>query len=126
MSSRLSPPRRAALRPSILVRHALNLAPMLLVHGGALALFWVEVTAPAWVALVAMVYIRGFLTTAGLHRYFSHRSFKTSRTAQFILAVLCCTNLQQGPLWWAVYHRHHHRCSDTPGDPHSPHHGGFW
>jgi stearoyl-CoA desaturase (delta-9 desaturase) len=99
---------------------------MLLVHAGALAVFWVEVNSTAWVALLVMVYFRGFLTTAGLHRYFSHRSFKTSRGVQFVLAVLCCTNFQQGPLWWAVYHRHHHRCSDTAGDPHSPHHGGFW
>src|SRR6516162_10080318 len=88
MSDRLCPPRRAVLRPLTVVRHTLNLAPMLLVHAGALAVFWVEVNSTAWVALLVMVYFRGFLTTAGLHRYFSHRSFKTSRGVQFVLAVL--------------------------------------
>ena len=34
--------------------------------------------------------------------------------------------MQKGPLWWAVYHRLHHKHSDTPNDPHSPVMGGFW
>src|SRR5205085_600517 len=58
--------------------------------------------------------------TAGYHRYFSHRSYKTSRPFQFVLAVLGCSALQKGPLWWAAHHRAHHRHSDTPRDPHSP------
>jgi stearoyl-CoA desaturase (delta-9 desaturase) len=99
---------------------------MVLVHAGTLAVFFVHVSTRDWIALLAFAYVRGLLTTVGLHRYFSHRSFKTSRAAQLALAVLCCTNLQQGPLWWAVYHRRHHKHSDTEGDPHSPHHGGFW
>ena len=57
----------------------------------------------------------------------------TSRTAasrppapcQFLLACLCCANLQRGPLWWAAIHRHHHRHSDEPADAHSPVQGGF-
>ena len=61
----------------------------------------------------------------GYHRYFSHRSFKTSRAGQFLIACLCCTNLQRGPLWWAAVHRHHHRHSDGRADPHSPVRGGF-
>src|SRR5262245_32404061 len=107
MSNRPSPPRRADLRPFTLARHVLNLTPMVLVHAGALAVFFVDVSTWDWLALAALVYVRGLLTTVGLHRYFSHRSFKTSRAAQFALAVLCCANLQQGPLWWAVYHRRH-------------------
>ena len=69
--------------------------------------------------------LRGLVTTVGYHRYFSHRSFKTSRALQFALACLCCTNLQRGPLWWAAVHRHHHRHSDCPDDAHSPVRGGF-
>jgi stearoyl-CoA desaturase (delta-9 desaturase) len=64
--------------------------------------------------------------TAGYHRYFSHRAFKTSRIFQFVLAWLGCSAMQNGPLWWASGHRRHHRFSDRPGDPHSPVLGGFW
>lgn len=105
---------------------ALDLAPMLLAHAGTLAIFWLAVPWQLWLALPAAIYARGLLITAGYHRYFAHRSFKTGRVGQFVLAVLCCVNLQQGPLWWAGYHRHHHRHSDAKGDPHSPHQGGFW
>lgn len=64
--------------------------------------------------------------TVGYHRYFSHRTFKTSRTFQLLLALLGASAAQQGPLWWAGHHRHHHRFSDTAGDTHSPGLKGFW
>jgi stearoyl-CoA desaturase (delta-9 desaturase) len=64
--------------------------------------------------------------TAGYHRYFSHRAFRTSRAFQFVLAWLGCSAMQNGPIWWASGHRRHHRFSDKPGDPHSPVLGGFW
>jgi stearoyl-CoA desaturase (delta-9 desaturase) len=56
----------------------------------------------------------------GMHRYFSHRSFKTSRFFQFILGFVATSANQGGPLWWASNHRLHHKYSDTPLDPHSP------
>jgi stearoyl-CoA desaturase (Delta-9 desaturase) len=64
--------------------------------------------------------------TVGYHRYFSHRSFKTSRPFQFVLACLGCSASQRGPLWWTGHHRHHHRTSDTPEDLHSPISHSFW
>lgn len=67
-----------------------------------------------------------FGITAGYHRYFAHRSFKTSRVFQFILALLGTLSLQKGVLHWAANHRNHHRFSDKPGDPHSPVQGGFF
>jgi stearoyl-CoA desaturase (delta-9 desaturase) len=79
------------------------------------------------VVLCAVTYfIRMFGITAGYHRYFAHRSYKTSRVGQFMLACLGCSALQKGPLWWAGHHRQHHRFSDTPDDPHSPHVTTFW
>jgi stearoyl-CoA desaturase (delta-9 desaturase) len=74
---------------------------------------------------VALYYARMAATTIGYHRYFSHRSFKTSRAFQFVLALLAETSAQKGALWWAAHHREHHRYSDQPGDPHSPK-LGFW
>jgi stearoyl-CoA desaturase (delta-9 desaturase) len=67
-----------------------------------------------------------FGVTAGYHRYFSHRSFKTSRVFQFLLAFLAMTSAQKGVLWWAAHHRHHHRYSDQAPDVHSPSQRGFW
>ena len=71
-------------------------------------------------------FVRIFGITAVYHRYFAHRSYKTSRPMQFLLASLGCSALQKGPLWWASHHRRHHRYSDTPDDPHSPHVTSFW
>ncbi len=80
-----------------------------------------------WV-LVAFIsyYVRMFGVTAGYHRYFSHRAFKTNRVFQFILAWLAQMSAQKGVLWWAAHHRHHHRHSDTAEDIHSPLRRGFW
>jgi stearoyl-CoA desaturase (delta-9 desaturase) len=79
------------------------------------------------VLLAAASYcVQVFGITAGYHRYFSHRAFKTSRVFQFVLAWLGCSAMQNGPLWWASEHRTHHRFSDQPGDPHSPVLRGFW
>jgi stearoyl-CoA desaturase (delta-9 desaturase) len=98
---------------------------LVLIHAGALAGFYTGAGWTALLLLAALVPLRGLVTTVGYHRYFSHRSFKTSRAFQFVLACLCCANLQRGPLWWAAVHRHHHRHSDTPADAHSPVRGGF-
>jgi stearoyl-CoA desaturase (delta-9 desaturase) len=77
--------------------------------------------------LCAVTYlVRMFGITAGYHRYFSHRTFKTSRWFQFVLAALGCSALQKGPLWWAGHHREHHIHSDTDDDPHSPRTRSFW
>jgi stearoyl-CoA desaturase (Delta-9 desaturase) len=79
------------------------------------------------VVLCATLYfIRMFGVTAGYHRYFSHRTYKTSRPFQFVLACLGCSALQKGPLWWAAHHRHHHQFSDTDRDPHSPVAKSIW
>jgi stearoyl-CoA desaturase (delta-9 desaturase) len=61
-----------------------------------------------------------FAITGIYHRYFSHRSYQTSRVMQFLFAFLGCTAAQKGPIWWASHHRHHHRHSDTEEDIHSP------
>jgi len=60
------------------------------------------------------------------HRYFSHRTFKTSRAFQFILALCAQTTAQKGVLWWASHHRWHHKYSDLSQDVHSAKLRGFW
>jgi stearoyl-CoA desaturase (Delta-9 desaturase) len=99
---------------------------LVLVHLGALAGLLTGANLLDWILLPVFLVLRGLITTVAYHRYFAHRSFKTSRPFQFLLACLCCTNLQRGPLWWAAIHRHHHRHSDEPADAHSPVQGGFF
>jgi len=70
--------------------------------------------------------LRMWAVTAGYHRYFAHRAYRTSRAFQLMLAVLGATSMQNGPIWWASVHRRHHKHSDEPGDPHSPVVRGFW
>lgn len=74
----------------------------------------------------ASYFVRMWSITAGYHRYFAHRSYKTSRAFQFFLGLLGTTSMQNGPLWWASVHRDHHKYSDTERDPHSPIVRGFW
>jgi stearoyl-CoA desaturase (Delta-9 desaturase) len=77
--------------------------------------------------LAATTYlVRMFAVTGVYHRYFSHRSYKTSRAMQLVLAFLGTTAAQKGPLWWASCHRAHHKDSDTERDIHSPLRKGFW
>ncbi|MEM7480943.1 MAG: fatty acid desaturase [Acidobacteriota bacterium] len=99
--------------------------PFFLVHIACIAAFWLPFSWGLVAFCFGMYFIRMFAITAGFHRYFSHRTFKTSRAFQFILALLGTLSLQKGPLWWAAHHRHHHRHSDRHGDLHSPGLQGF-
>jgi stearoyl-CoA desaturase (delta-9 desaturase) len=119
----LGAPRKSPRRP---LPNWVKAVPFLALHLALASVFFVPVSA-GLVALCAFTYfIRMFGITGGYHRYFAHRSYKTSRPFQFVLAWLGCMALQKGPLWWAAHHREHHRHSDTPEDPHSPHETSFW
>ncbi len=43
-----------------------------------------------------------------------------------MMAAGALTAAQKGPLWWAAYHRDHHRFADTELDVHSPRKGFWW
>lgn len=102
-----------------------RILPFVGMHVACLAVFWVGVS-PFAVGVAAALYIlRMFAITAFYHRYFSHRTFNTSRAAQFVFAVLGASAAQRGPIWWAAHHRHHHAHSDQDGDVHSPTRRGF-
>ena len=101
--------------------------PFIFLHIGCLAVFWVGINTTVVVAALLLYLIRMFAITGFYHRYFSHRTFKTSRLGQFFFAVLGNSSMQRGPLWWAATHRHHHKHSDEEVDVHSPvHHGFAW
>lgn len=103
-----------------------NTVAFILVHIAPLAAIWTGVTMTSVILAVTLYVVRMFGITAGYHRYFSHRSFKTSRAVQFVFAFLAMSSTQKSVLWWAALHRHHHRHSDQEEDVHSPLHRGFF
>ena len=64
--------------------------------------------------------------TAGFHRLLAHRTYRTSRVFQFLIAFTGTASYQKGPLWWSAHHRHHHLVADTKQDFHSPLTRRFW
>ena len=113
----------AATRPRV---DWFRVTPFLAMHLACLAVLWVGFSWTALSVAVIVYFARVFGLTAFYHRYFSHRSFKTTRWFQFLGAVLASSAGQRGPIWWAAHHRAHHAHSDTEKDVHSPRQHGFW
>src|SRR5512143_3623335 len=94
--------------------------PFATIHLLSLGVFFVPFHRSYLITCVALLVVRMFFVTAGYHRYFSHRSYKTS------LAFMAMTSSQKGVLWWAAHHLHHHHFSDQEDDLHSPTLFGFF
>lgn len=103
----------------------MRVMPFVGMHLACFAILAVGVSPVAVVVAVFLFGLRMFAITAFYHRYFSHRSFRTSRLVQFLFAAVGASSVQRGPLWWAAHHRRHHRNSDGAKDSHSPR-NGFW
>lgn len=82
------------------------------------ALHWPDV-----IVLVITYLLTGMGITVGFHRLLTHRSFKTSPALRALLAALGSAAVEGPVIEWVANHRKHHRFSDEPGDPHSPHVG---
>jgi stearoyl-CoA desaturase (Delta-9 desaturase) len=95
-------------------------------HLACLTAFLTEINVFVVILCGASYLVQMIGITIGYHRFFAHRSFKTSRPFQFLLACLGCSASQSGPSWWVARHRQHHRASDTAEDLHSPVTHGFW
>ena len=75
--------------------------PFVLIHLACFAVFWVGFS---WFAVgfaIALYALRMFAITGFYHRYFSHKTFRTSRLFQLLGAIAGATAVQRGPLWWA-------------------------
>ena len=73
--------------------------------------------------LISYVYFRClwfFTNNIVLHRYFSHKAFKTgAKRHKFLVWITVLAGIGS-PLTWTTQHRHHHKYSDQPRDLHSP------
>lgn len=75
----------------------------------------------SWYWLLPWPFIHLFnavIISAGLHRYFSHGSYKVSTFWHKFIAFYSITLQYGSPYAWAVSHTTHHVHSDGPGDPH--------
>ena len=84
----------------------LRCIPFIILHLGCLGVIW---TGASWFAVWVAVFLyvaRMAAVTGVYHRYFSHKTYSTSRPMQFLLALAGGTAVQRGPLWWAYHHRH--------------------
>jgi len=113
-----SKPRAARLWIPLIAFAGLHILP--------LAALWTGVSAVDWWVCAGLYWARMFGVTGVYHRYFSHRTYSTSRVFQFVLAWLAMSSSQKGVLWWAGHHRHHHKFSDKPNDRHSPRQHGLY
>src|SRR5690606_30241722 len=89
-----------------------GMIPWGLTHLMVFGAIWSGVTWQAVAACVGLFFFRIWAVTAIHHRYFSHRTYETSRVFQFILAWCAQMSVQRGVLWWAAHHRAHHLYSD--------------
>jgi len=104
----------------------LRTLPFIGMHLMCAGVIWVGVSSTALLVAAALYALRLVAITGFYHRYFSHKTFRTSRALQFVFAVLGTMAVQRGPLWWAAHHRHHHAHADEENDSHSPAQHGFW
>jgi stearoyl-CoA desaturase (delta-9 desaturase) len=97
-----------------------------LFHLGALAALFVF----SWKALAVALFLfwmcTGLGISMGYHRLHTHRSYQVPLALEYFFAVCGTLTLEGGPIFWVATHRLHHQKSDQPGDPHSPHDGGWW
>lgn len=116
----------SAVRRPWTAKEYLKALPFAISHLMPFFTLYTGVTSTAvWIFFV-LFYTRLWGVTGGYHRYFSHKTFETSRAFQFFLAFLAQASAQKGALWWAAHHRTHHQHADREGDLHSPIREGFW
>jgi fatty-acid desaturase len=75
----------------------------------------------SWMLLLSMIgliLINKIGGEIGLHRYFCHRSFKTTKIGHYVILILACLNCFGPPMAWVGVHRKHHAFADTDQDPH--------
>jgi stearoyl-CoA desaturase (delta-9 desaturase) len=104
---------------------ALLVVSPLVALGVAVPFLWGNLIGPRDLLLAAGFYLVSAVgVTVGFHRMLTHHSFRATRWLKITLATAGSTAFEGGVIGWVAAHRRHHRFSDAPGDPHSPHRYG--
>lgn len=85
-------------------------------------------TTPSWtlIAVSAALFVAtGLSITAGYHRFYAHRTYRTNSFVEGVLLFFGSLAIQGSALRWSFDHRLHHAHVDTDEDPYSIN-KGFW
>ncbi|XP_028044346.1 acyl-CoA Delta(11) desaturase-like isoform X3 [Bombyx mandarina] len=74
----------------------------------------------------AMIVFSGIGITCGVHRLWTHRSYKVKAPMKFLLMACFCSSGQNSIYDWVRDHRLHHKFADTDADPHNVNRGFFF
>lgn len=105
-----------------------NIVKMLVLHGlGLLGLYYGPTAAwKSWIFFMFLFFCSNFGVGAGVHRYWTHRSYKATLPVQIVLMCLYSISMQNDILEWCRDHRVHHKYSETSADPHNAKRGFFF
>ena len=78
------------------------------------------------IGFIFYIFIAKIGSDIGTHRYFCHKSFVAKPWVEWMFFIASVMVPFGSPVHWVGVHRLHHEKSDEPGDPHSPHHTGFF
>lgn len=80
-----------------------------------------------WLLLaIPALYVFGCFSEISIHRFYTHKSYETTRFKERILRMFAFLAGQGAILSWVTVHRHHHAYEDGPNDPHSPFYHPWW
>ena len=81
---------------------------------------WWLVLGVIWYRIIGIIFV-----SIGMHRYFTHRSFKTGPKRHILFALGSIISSNGSPIAFAAQHTHHHKNSDNDLDLHRPSDGIF-
>lgn len=100
--------------------YALVILPIIMITLGVFYIIDYQLGAFEIILFILGYYISNITVGIGLHRLWSHDSYKTNKYVEFVLALLSAGTLQGPILSWASNHFKHHTYTDTERDPHTP------
>ncbi|XP_066304487.1 stearoyl-CoA desaturase 5-like [Branchiostoma lanceolatum] len=105
-----------------------NVVILVLIHLGAIYGLFLLPSARVYTLLwVVFCYlVSAFGITAGVHRLWSHRSYKARLPLRIFLAIAQSMTFQTSIYEWCRDHRVHHKYSDTDADPYNAARGFFF
>lgn len=107
----------------------LDLSAQIFIHAGGLYGLYLVFTQAKLLTTLWMfitIYTSGFGITAGVHRLWSHKSYKAKWPLRLLLVFLFTITGQKDVYTWALDHRVHHKYSETDADPHDVRRGFFF
>jgi fatty-acid desaturase len=98
------------------------------------ALLWIGLissffflTLQQWlICLILGHFLGGIGQPIAIHRYFTHRAFKTNKFWHYFLMYTSVICAEGSTIIFKAAHIKHHRYTDKEGDPHSPKYMGLW